>query len=120
MHACRSLEAAVEAAAKFLNKAAKPVLVGGVKLRPLRAEKEFVELADACGTLSLRILGQTFSKKQDFGLGWNDSNNVTERLLLASGYPVAVQPHAKGMFPESHERFIGTGIRSLLSPLTAV
>ena len=46
---CRSLEAAVDAAAKFLNKAVKPVLVGGVKLRPLRAEKEFVELADACG-----------------------------------------------------------------------
>lgn len=41
----------MDAAAKFLNKAAKPVLVGGVKLRPLRAEKEFVELADACGEL---------------------------------------------------------------------
>ena len=41
----------MDAAAKFLNKAAKPVLVGGVKLRPLRAEKEFVELANACGEL---------------------------------------------------------------------
>lgn len=47
----RSLEAAVDAAAKFLNNAVKPVLVGGVKLRPNNAEKEFVELADACGEL---------------------------------------------------------------------
>jgi len=68
---CRSLEAAVKEAAKFLNNAVKPVLVGGVKLRPWAAENAFLELADA------------------------------------SGYPVAIQPHAKGMFPESHKRFIG-------------
>ncbi|KAA8517430.1 hypothetical protein F0562_017723 [Nyssa sinensis] len=44
-----SLEAAVEAAAKFLNKAVKPVLVGGPKLRIADACGPFVELADACG-----------------------------------------------------------------------
>ncbi|KAF7845311.1 pyruvate decarboxylase 2 [Senna tora] len=43
------LEAAVEAAAEFLNKAVKPVLVGGPKLRVAKACEAFVELADACG-----------------------------------------------------------------------
>ncbi|VAH57590.1 unnamed protein product [Triticum turgidum subsp. durum] len=44
-----SLEAAVEAAAAFLNKSVKPVLVGGAKMRMAKARKAFVELADACG-----------------------------------------------------------------------
>lgn len=35
-----------------MNKAAKPVMVGGVKLRRDRAEKEFIELADASGELA--------------------------------------------------------------------
>ncbi|XP_010279076.1 PREDICTED: pyruvate decarboxylase 1-like [Nelumbo nucifera] len=43
------LEAAVEATADFLNKAVKPVIVGGPKLRVSKAQKAFVELADACG-----------------------------------------------------------------------
>lgn len=43
------LEAAVEAAAEFLNKAVKPVLVGGPKLRVAKACEAFVELADASG-----------------------------------------------------------------------
>ncbi|KAK6120242.1 hypothetical protein DH2020_045933 [Rehmannia glutinosa] len=43
------LEAAVEAAAEFLNKAVKPVMVGGSKLRVAKACNAFVELADACG-----------------------------------------------------------------------
>ncbi|KAI4356032.1 hypothetical protein L6164_000085 [Bauhinia variegata] len=43
------LEAAVEAAEEFLNKAVKPVLVGGPKLRVAHASDAFVELADACG-----------------------------------------------------------------------
>nr|GMC81799.1 pyruvate decarboxylase 1-like [Ipomoea batatas]GMC85880.1 pyruvate decarboxylase 1-like [Ipomoea batatas]GMC90116.1 pyruvate decarboxylase 1-like [Ipomoea batatas] len=43
------LEAAVEAAAEFLNKAVKPVMVGGPKMRVAKACKSFVELADACG-----------------------------------------------------------------------
>lgn len=43
------LEAAVEAAAEFLNKAVKPVMVGGPKLRVAKACQAFVELADASG-----------------------------------------------------------------------
>lgn len=43
------LEAAVEAAAEFLNKSVKPVIVGGPKVRVAKAQKAFVELADACG-----------------------------------------------------------------------
>lgn len=43
------LEAAAEATADFLNKAVKPVIIGGPKLRVAKAQKAFVELADACG-----------------------------------------------------------------------
>ncbi|CAK9172019.1 unnamed protein product [Ilex paraguariensis] len=43
------LEAAVEAAVEFLNKAVKPVMVGGPKLRVAKAGEAFFELADACG-----------------------------------------------------------------------
>ncbi|XP_057806269.1 pyruvate decarboxylase 1-like isoform X2 [Salvia miltiorrhiza] len=43
------LEAAVNAAAEFLNKAVKPVMIGGPKLRLAKAGRAFVELADACG-----------------------------------------------------------------------
>ncbi|KAE7995812.1 hypothetical protein FH972_000579 [Carpinus fangiana] len=43
------LEAAVEATVEFLHKAVKPVLVGGPKLRVAKAQKAFVELADASG-----------------------------------------------------------------------
>lgn len=45
----QGLEAAVEAAAQFLNKSVKPVMVGGPKLRVAKAGNAFVELADACG-----------------------------------------------------------------------
>jgi pyruvate decarboxylase len=43
------LEAAVEATAELLNKAVKPVMVGGPKLRVAKACNAFVELAVACG-----------------------------------------------------------------------
>lgn len=43
------LEAAVEAASEFLNKAVKPVMVGGTELRVAKADDAFIELADACG-----------------------------------------------------------------------
>nr|DAD26274.1 TPA_asm: hypothetical protein HUJ06_027742 [Nelumbo nucifera] len=43
------LEAAVEATAEFLNKAVKPVMVGGPKLRVAKASDALVELANACG-----------------------------------------------------------------------
>nr|GEZ02505.1 pyruvate decarboxylase 2 [Tanacetum cinerariifolium] len=44
-----SLEAAVKAAEEFLNKAVKPVIVGGPKLRTAHACQAFLELADASG-----------------------------------------------------------------------
>ncbi|CAL5353170.1 unnamed protein product [Camellia sinensis] len=43
------LEAAVEATIAFLNKASKPVLIGGPKLRVSKAYDAFVELVIACG-----------------------------------------------------------------------
>lgn len=43
------LEAAVEATLEFLNKAVKPVMVGGPKLRVAKASEAFVKLADASG-----------------------------------------------------------------------
>ncbi|XP_073007012.1 pyruvate decarboxylase 1-like [Typha latifolia] len=43
------LEAAVEATAKFLNKVTKPILVIGPKLRVAKAQKAFMELANASG-----------------------------------------------------------------------
>ncbi|KAI9109113.1 hypothetical protein K1719_019736 [Acacia pycnantha] len=45
----KGLDAAVDAAASFLNKMVKPVIVGGPKLRVAKACEAFVELADACG-----------------------------------------------------------------------
>ncbi|KAK9057801.1 hypothetical protein SSX86_022639 [Deinandra increscens subsp. villosa] len=43
------LEAAIEAAAEFLKKAVKSVMVGGPKLRVANACKAFVEMADSSG-----------------------------------------------------------------------
>ncbi|XP_078436433.1 pyruvate decarboxylase 1-like [Wolffia australiana] len=43
------LEAAVQATVELLNKAVKPVLVGGPKLRVAKAGDAFAELANACG-----------------------------------------------------------------------
>ncbi|XP_076916115.1 pyruvate decarboxylase 2-like [Bidens hawaiensis] len=43
------LDAAVEEAKNFLDKAVKPVLVGGPKLRVAKAKEAFAELADASG-----------------------------------------------------------------------
>ncbi|TKW26800.1 hypothetical protein SEVIR_3G214800v4 [Setaria viridis] len=44
-----NLEYAVEAAAEFLNKAVKPVMVGGPKIRAAKAKKAFAAIADASG-----------------------------------------------------------------------
>ncbi|KAK6927104.1 Thiamine pyrophosphate enzyme, central domain [Dillenia turbinata] len=43
------LQAAVKATMAFLDKAVKPVMVGGPKLRVSKAREAFIELADACG-----------------------------------------------------------------------
>jgi len=45
----KSLEAAVDMTAEFLNAAVKPVMVGGPKMRVAKAKNAFVELADASG-----------------------------------------------------------------------
>lgn len=44
-----SLNAAVDAAVKFLDTCAKPVLVGGPKIRLGKAKDSFVKLVEACG-----------------------------------------------------------------------
>jgi len=44
-----ALDAAVEHASTMLNQAAKPVLIGGVKLRPWNATGEFARLAESAG-----------------------------------------------------------------------
>ena len=44
-----NLEHAVEAAAEFLNKAVKPVMVGGPRIRVAKATKAFAGIADASG-----------------------------------------------------------------------
>ncbi|KAL6620396.1 hypothetical protein ACP70R_035535 [Stipagrostis hirtigluma subsp. patula] len=44
-----NLEHAVEAAAEFLNKAVKPVMVGGPRIRVAKAKKEFAGVADVSG-----------------------------------------------------------------------
>ncbi|KAJ1396522.1 Thiamine pyrophosphate enzyme, C-terminal TPP-binding [Sesbania bispinosa] len=45
----KCLEIAVEATAELLNKAVKPVMVGGPRLRMAKACEAFMEMADACG-----------------------------------------------------------------------
>ncbi|MCI94078.1 pyruvate decarboxylase, partial [Trifolium medium] len=42
-----SLEVAVEATAKFLNKAKKPVMIGGPMMRIEKVGDSFMEMADA-------------------------------------------------------------------------
>ncbi|CAN1810488.1 Pyruvate decarboxylase 1 [Linum perenne] len=71
------LEAAVEAAAEFLNKAVKPVIVGGPKLRVGKAQKGFVEL-DA-----YVFVGPIF----------NDYSSVGYSLLIKKEKAIIVQPN---------------------------
>ncbi|CAN1277021.1 Pyruvate decarboxylase 1 [Linum perenne] len=70
------LEAAIEAAAEFLNKAVKPVMVGGPKLRVAKACNAFVEL-DA-----YLFAGPIF----------NDYSSVGYSLLLKKEKAIIVQP----------------------------
>jgi pyruvate decarboxylase len=44
-----NLEYAVEAAADFLNKAVKPMMVGGPKFRVAKAKKAFAGIAESSG-----------------------------------------------------------------------
>lgn len=56
----RSLEAAVEAAAEFLNSKGKAALVAGFQLRPGHAQDAFLKLADASG---YPVAGELSSKQ---------------------------------------------------------
>ncbi|KAL6133805.1 hypothetical protein ACLB2K_066038 [Fragaria x ananassa] len=54
-----ALDAAVDVAAEFLNKAVKPVMVGGPELRVAKVGNAFVELADASGAKVSKLLLQS-------------------------------------------------------------
>lgn len=54
----------MKAAADFLNNAAKPVLVGGVKLRPAHAEDAFLEFANASGEQAATRSDKISAKRQ--------------------------------------------------------
>lgn len=62
----RSLDAAVKYASEFLNKAVKPVLVGGVKMRwPGKAQDAFLKLSEAgkASSVSVAVTGPCESLK---------------------------------------------------------
>ncbi|CAN1277020.1 Pyruvate decarboxylase 1 [Linum perenne] len=102
------LEAAIEAAAEFLNKAVKPVMVGGPKLRVAKACNAFVELADACGyPLAVMPSGKGLVPEHHphfIGTYWgavssafsgpifNDYSSVGYSLLLKKEKAIIVQP----------------------------
>ncbi|KAL0011264.1 hypothetical protein SO802_006372 [Lithocarpus litseifolius] len=116
------LEAAVEAAAEFLNKAVKPVLVGGPKLRVAKAQKAFVELADASeypiavmpsgkglvpehhprfigtywGAVSTSFVGEIVESADAYvfaGPIFNDYSSVGYSLLIKKEKAIIVQPN---------------------------
>ncbi|XP_023907701.1 pyruvate decarboxylase 1 [Quercus suber] len=116
------LEAAVEAAAEFLNKAVKPVLVGGPKLRVAKAQKAFVELADASeypvavmpsakglvpehhphfigtywGAISTSFVGEIVESADAYvfaGPIFNDYSSVGYSLLIKKEKAIIVQPN---------------------------
>ncbi|CAK7330525.1 unnamed protein product [Dovyalis caffra] len=101
------LEAAVEATAAFLNKAAKPVIVGGSKLRVAKACDALVKLTDACG-YPLAVMpsakGIVPEHHRHFigtlgsyayisvGLIFNDYSSVGYSLVLKTEKAITVQP----------------------------
>ncbi|KAF2305224.1 hypothetical protein GH714_003162 [Hevea brasiliensis] len=78
------LEAAVEATAEFLNKAVKPVIVGGPKLRVAKAQEAFLELADAMESADAYIF---------VGPIFNDYSSVGYSLLIRKEKAIVVQPN---------------------------
>lgn len=116
------LEAAVEATAEFLNKAVKPVIIGGPKLRVAKAQKACVELADACGypiavmpsgkglvpehhphfigtywgAVSSNFVGEVVESADAYvfvGPIFNDYSSVGYSLLLKKEKTILVQPN---------------------------
>ncbi|KAM0897250.1 hypothetical protein ACQ4PT_022695 [Festuca glaucescens] len=94
------LEAAVEATVQFLNKAVKPVLVGGPKLRVAKAQKAFVDLVDASGyayAIMPSAKGLVPETHPHFlGTYWgpifNDYSSVGYSFLLKKDKAIIVQP----------------------------
>ncbi|EXC36324.1 Pyruvate decarboxylase isozyme 2 [Morus notabilis] len=118
-----ALELAAEAAAEFLNKATKPVMVGGPKLRPARASSSFLELAEASGypiavmpsvkgffpenhphfigtywgTVSTPFCAETVESSDAYliaGPVFSDCTSVGYSLLLKKERTITVQPHS--------------------------
>lgn len=79
-----ALEAAVDAAAQMLSAAVKPVLLAGVKLRPLEATLAFRQLADAAGCAVA-----TMANAKGFGNGWGTRVETEEELAAAIGKAIA-------------------------------
>ncbi|KAK1265645.1 Pyruvate decarboxylase 4 [Acorus gramineus] len=91
------LEAAVEATANFLNKAVKPVLVGGPKIRVAKAGEAFVDLADACG-YNKRVIafigdGSFQVTAQDVSTMIRCGQNTIIFLINNGGYTIEVEIH---------------------------
>ncbi|TKY65795.1 Pyruvate decarboxylase 1 [Spatholobus suberectus] len=89
------LEAAVEAAAEFLNKAVKPVLVGGPKLRVAAASDAFVELADACEKRVIACIGDGSFQvtAQDVSTMLRNGQKSIIFLINNGGYTIEVEIH---------------------------
>ncbi|KAF8663019.1 hypothetical protein HU200_055608 [Digitaria exilis] len=100
----KSLEAAVEAAAAFLNKAVKPVLVGGPKMRVSKACKAFVGLVPEhhsrfigtyWGAVSTPFCAEIVESADAYlfaGPIFNDYSSVGYSLLLKKEKAIIVQP----------------------------
>ncbi|KAK5810327.1 hypothetical protein PVK06_025639 [Gossypium arboreum] len=88
------LEAAVEAAATFLNKAVKPVIIGGPKLRVAKACEAFVELADAYKRVISCIGDGSFQvTAQDVSTMLRCEQKSIIFLINNGGYTIEVEIH---------------------------
>ncbi|KAK9806019.1 hypothetical protein WJX73_005930 [Symbiochloris irregularis] len=117
-----SLTAAVDAAAEFLNKAVRPVIVNGVRIRVSKAHQALVELADACGypvaampnakgmfpedhprylgtywsVVSSPYVAETVESSDAYlvvGGAFNDYSSAGYTMLIKKAKMVDVQPH---------------------------
>ncbi|VAH25991.1 unnamed protein product [Triticum turgidum subsp. durum] len=84
-----SLEAAVEATVAFLDKAVKPVMVAGPKLRVAKAGTAFAELADASGY----AVGSFQVTAQDVSTMLRCGHNSIIFLINNGGYTIEVEIH---------------------------
>ncbi len=81
-----SLEAAIAAAAKFLSRKKKPVLLIGSKLRAAGAEKQAIELADALGcAVTVMAAAKSFFPEdhpQYAGIYWGEVSSPGAREIF--------------------------------------